>query len=208
MALVGGGRFPFEWSSKVVIYDEILQKRITTISFNKAEVKGIHITKKYLIVALESTTYIYLVNENFVPLTKIDTAINNKGIFSLVQINDEYLIAVPYQKDDSQRLEGNILIKNLDKLDQTQVIKAHNHPIINITFNHSGSLLATASRQGTLIKIWETATGQCITMIRRGYDICTIHQLAFDATDNWIVCINDQKAIGIFSLTERLVDKK
>ena len=92
---------------------------------------------------------------------------------------------MPYQKDLKQILQGGILINNLEDPKQDKVIKAHNQPIINITFNSTGSIFATASNKGNLIKIWETLSGECLTVIRWGYDSCLIHQIAFDEDDNW-----------------------
>ena len=54
-------------------------------------------------------------------------------------------------------------------------IAAHDHEIACIALSPTGSLLATASGKGTLIRVWDTANRIKLTELRRGADPASIY---------------------------------
>lgn len=100
---------------------------------------------------LESRTYIY----NFDDLRLIDaieTAKNVKGLVALNPDPDNAVLATP------DKILGNVRVNAYEKNKSIQ-IPAHQNALSALCLNFAGTLLATASEKGTLIRIFSTETG-------------------------------------------------
>jgi WD40 repeat protein len=62
----------------------------------------------------------------------------------------------------------------------SHVIEAHTSSLSKIALNFSGSILATASDKGTLIRLFSTEDGSPIQEVRRGADKAEIFSISFD----------------------------
>jgi len=71
-----------------------------------------------------------------------------------------------------------------------------------MTLNYAGTLLATASDKGTLIRIFSTEDGTPLQEVRRGSDKAEIYSIAFDKLSNWIACSSDKGTIHIFHVSK------
>ena len=69
--------------------------------------------------------------------------------------------------------------------------------------NYSGTLLATASDRGTLIRIFSTATGKALHELRRGAERADIYSICFDMQSQWLACSSDRSTIHIFSVKSK-----
>ena len=79
------------------------------------------------------------------------------------------------------------------------VISAHNGAITCLTLNRDGSLLATTSEKGTLIRLFNTQSGEKISEVRRGSDTALIKHLSFEwDTGSYLACCSDKSTIHIF----------
>jgi len=90
-------------------------------------------------------------------------------------------------------------------------IKAHNSNIAYISLNSDGSLLATASEKGTLIRIFRTDNGESLQEVRRGKDNAEIYSICFSVSSLFLACSSDRGTIHIFSLdkvNEKMKDLK
>ena len=87
---------------------------------------------------------------------------------------------------------GKIIIKNYDekKGDNYKIneINAHQSEIVALTMNYDGSLVASSSERGTIIKIFRTKDGALIQELRRGTEAAEIYSLAFDLKSLYIAC--------------------
>ena len=72
--------------------------------------------------------------------------------------------------------------------------------------NNDGSLLATASDKGTLIRIYRTDTGEFLHEVRRGSDKAEICSVCFNSSSKLLACSSDKGTIHIFSLEK--IDSK
>jgi len=70
--------------------------------------------------------------------------------------------------------------------------------------NFSGSLLATASDKGTLIRIFSTESGQPLQELRRGAEKADIYSICFDIKSKWLACSSDRSTIHIFTVSSKL----
>ena len=69
-----------------------------------------------------------------------------------------------------------------------------------MTLNSDGTLLATSSVQGTLIRIFRTENGERLGEMRRGKDPAIIHHLVFDPLTKYLACCSDRKTIHLFKI--------
>ena len=144
-------------------------------------------------VVLENRTYIY----NFEELRLIDaieTCSNFKGLVALNPEPDNTVLATPDVQKGYVRV--NVYEKN-----KSFKIPAHNGALSAICLNYSGTLLATASEKGTLIRIFSTETGQPLQEFRRGREKAEIYSICFDKKSHKLACSSDRGTIHIFNVS-------
>lgn len=151
LALVGGGDKPKFPKNKVFLWDDLSFKCIGELSF-KTNVKAVKLTKDKIVVVLDNRTYIY----NFDDLRLIDaieTCLNTKGLVALNPDPENAVLATP------DKTPGNVRVNAYEKNKSIQ-IPAHQNALSAMCLNFAGTLLATASDKGTLIRIFSTESGQ------------------------------------------------
>lgn len=66
----------------------------------------------------------------------------------------------------------------------------------------TGTRLATASERGTLVRIFDTTTGQKVAELRRGSNQAKIYCINFNQTSTAVVVASDHGTIHVFNLEE------
>ena len=92
-------------------------------------------------------------------------------------------------------------IKDYDQQKERD-IPAHKGIINFLQLNKDGSILATASEKGTLIRLFDTTTGDIIKELRRGTENAEIYSVAFDNTNRFLAVSSDRKTIHIFIINK------
>jgi WD40 repeat protein len=98
-------------------------------------------------------------------------------------------------------VEGTLSIENMDKSTITD-INAHTSRIGCMALNHDGSLVATTSIKGTLIRVFNTSTGERIKELRRGTTMATIHSIAFNQDSTQLCCTSDTGTLHLWNITK------
>lgn len=81
------------------------------------------------------------------------------------------------------------------------VILAHTTHLSALSTNAAGSILATASTKGTLVRIWEVERGfRCIRELRRGLDEARIFGVSCSADGQKIAVTSDKGTVHIWDL--------
>ena len=190
LALVGGGTHPKYPLNKVMLWDDYQTKCIGELSF-KTPVKTVKMRKDILVVVLEARIYVY----NFTDLKLIDgidTCGNVKGVCAL-SAKDSAILVSP------NKSVGEMCIKNYGK-GETKNMKAHKAMLSAIELNSEGTICATASTTGTLIRVFSTEDGKQIKELRRGKDHADIQSIAFDPSSRLLACFSDKGTVHIFSI--------
>lgn len=97
---------------------------------------------------------------------------------------------------------GDIIIFNLDKLQPVLVIEAHKNNIAALTLSPDGTLLATASEKGTIIRVFSVGSGIKLYQFRRGTYQTKIFSMSFSSDNKFLVVSCSSKTVHIFMLGE------
>ena len=189
VALIGGGKSPRYASNKLVLWDDHKAKEISEMRF-MSDVKNVKMKRDRIFVVTEDKIYVF----NFNTLEHIDTLETNNNVKGLISISIKGNSIVAYP----DKLEiGSVRVKDYDKQNEIK-IKAHKGPIHYLQLNKDGTILATASDKGTLIRLFDTTTGESIQELRRGTDNAIIYSIAFDENNKFLAVSSDKKTVHIF----------
>ena len=136
--------------------------------------------------------YVY----NFADLKLIDhieTLANPKGLCVLCPHNNSTVLVCPGMQ------KGHVRVELYDAKKTTFII-AHETSLACAALNFDGTLLATASDKGTLVRIFDTNSGELVQELRRGADKAEIFSIAFDATSQWLAVSSDKGTVHVFKL--------
>lgn len=95
---------------------------------------------------------------------------------------------------------GDIIIFNLTTLQPLMVIEAHQGDIAALQISSDGTLLATASEKGTIIRVFNVETGVKLYQFRRGTYPTTIYSMCFDENNDFLAVTCSSKTVHVFKL--------
>ena len=209
LVLVGGGILPKFSKNKIIIWDDHQGIVMRQIRLNSNIIK-VKIREEVIIGIVIDKIYILNINtlEN---LDILETFNNPEGIFSLSYDINLFNIAFPHSK-----CKGKVEINNYDltkityQKNEPKIIVAHESNIAYITMNIQGTIMATASDKGTLIRLFNIAKGDMITELRRGSKNAKINCLSIDINTEFLACSSESHTVHIFDIHEvnKIIEKK
>lgn len=165
---------------------------------------------------LEEEIYLYDIS-NMSLLYTIATSPNPNSICSLSPSSENCYIAYPLPKprdDTGDRrpahapplstyvppTSGEVLIFDTLTLKAVNVVEAHRSPLCCIALNSEGTLLATASETGTIIRVFSVPRGQKLYQFRRGTYPSTIYSMSFNLSSTLLCVSSASDTVHIFRL--------
>ncbi|XWS16947.1 hypothetical protein CRYUN_Cryun33cG0025500 [Craigia yunnanensis] len=127
----------------------------------------------WLIVVLQEKTYIYDSNSLAI-LDTVDTVPNLKGLCAFSPSLDGCFLALP-----ASMTKGSVLVYNVMELQSHCEIDAHRSPLAAIALSSNGTYIATASEQGTIIRVHLVSEATKSYSFRRGTYPSTIFSSSF-----------------------------
>ena len=127
-----------------------------------------------------------------------DTFENTNGIVSFSSGDLISVLAFPGQE------KGKVQLINFNSLVQPPIISAHESKIACLCINQNGTLLATASDKGTLIRVFNVSDGKLLAELRRGSKNADINCIVFDELNKFVGCASDNGTIHIFSIVSAM----
>ena len=191
-AIVGGGRNPKYPRNMLMIWDDFQNKCIAELEF-KTPVTGAKLRRDIILVTIVDKAYLY----TFATLKLIksyDTFANPDGI-AVMTVGKPIVAALP------GNVLGSVIIDNYSQGTQ-HIITAHSNGLSALALNANGDRLATASERGTLIRIWDTKTGENLRELRRGLEVVSITSLRFDLDTTRLAVCSDKGTAHVFSLLD------
>lgn len=97
---------------------------------------------------------------------------------------------------------GDAIIFDLTTLQPLAVIEAHKSALSAMCISSDGSLLATASDKGTIVRVFNVKTGSKLYQFRRGTYPTKIFSLSFSKDNLYVLATSSSETIHIFRLGE------
>lgn len=195
-AFVGTGQNENYKQNSLIFWDENEAKVIYNISF-LSEIKNLKMKRTKIFLICENKIVVYTLG-NYEKIDTINTCSNKNGIFGISLDPKLNIIACP--STDT----GKIIIKSYDEKKDGNFIKkeinAHQGEIIALTLNFEGTLVASASEKGTLIKIFRLKDCSLIQELRRGTYASDIYSICFDSKSLYLACSSGNGTIHIFNI--------
>jgi autophagy-related protein 18 len=179
-------------------------------------VVAVKMNRKRLVVMLEEVAFIYDIS-NMKMLHQQTLPLNPAGIGAISPNSENNYLAIPhYQKTtrsgyaqpahvpksatNKEPISGDILLYDLNKMEEVTVIQAHQAPISFITLNNDGTLMATSSEKGTIIRVFSIPDGRKLYQFRRGSMPARIYSMSFNATSTLLCVSSATETVHIFKL--------
>lgn len=201
IALVGGGRNPKFPLNKVVVYDDLKKNYTLCLEFF-SPVLNVHILRIRIVAVSESQVYVHAFSSHPKLLSTFDTAPNPHGIADLADAASESgsaeILAFP------GRQQGQIQIVDIlpggQERNVVRLVKAHKLRIRSIALDRSGSLVASASETGTIIRVHSVANCSLVHEFRRGLDRAIVYAMRFSPDGLKLAVLLDKDTLHVFRL--------
>ncbi|GMH04117.1 hypothetical protein Nepgr_005956 [Nepenthes gracilis] len=172
LAIVGAGEQPALSPRRLCLFNTTTGTALQELNF-LTSVLVVRLNKLRLIVILQDKIFIYEI-DSLAILSTIDTVPNPKGLCAFSYSLDGCFLAVP-----ASITRGSVLVYNVMELHSHCEIDAHHSPLAAMVLSSNGAYLATASEQGTIIRVHMISDGIKSYSVRRGAYPSTIFSLSF-----------------------------
>ena len=192
--LVGGGKNPKYTPNKVILWDDYQTKILNEFKLTSS-VKNLKLKKDKIIIVCEQRIYVYSADK-YKLIETIETYKNEIGAIGVNANPNFTVIGFPIIQSEQA---GFIKVKYYEKSHEVE-INAHNSLIYCISINSDGTLVATASNNGHIIRIFYISNGDFIEEFRRGKEKALISNISFDEYSSWMAVCSERGVIHIFSM--------
>ncbi|XP_058796565.1 WD repeat domain phosphoinositide-interacting protein 2 [Phymastichus coffea] len=159
---------------------------------------AVKLNRARLVVCLEESLYIHNIKDMKVLHTIRDTPPNLNGLCTLSINSENCFLAYP-----GSNTIGEVQIFDAVNLQAKIMIPAHDSPLAALTFNPSGTRVATASERGTVIRVFNVQDGAKVFEFRRGVKRCvSICSLAFSSDGMFLCSSSNTETVHIFRLED------
>ncbi|XP_075774592.1 WD repeat domain phosphoinositide-interacting protein 4 isoform X2 [Pelodiscus sinensis] len=181
-------------------------KLVLEFTFTKP-VLAVRMRHDKIVIVLRNRIYVYSFPENPTKLFEFDTRDNPKGLCDLCPSLEKQLLVFPGHKCGSLQLVD---------LSSTQpgtssapfTINAHQGEIACVSLNQPGTVVASASRQGTLIRLFDTQSKEKLVELRRGTDPATLYCINFSHDSSFLCASSDKGTVHVFALKDTRLNRR
>eukprot|EP01137_Pigoraptor_chileana_P021947 Opistho-2@86306 len=197
VAIVGAGEQPAFSPRRLQIANTKRQSTICELNFVNT-VLAVKMNRKRLVVVLEDRIHVYDIT-NMKLLHTVETPPNQRGVCALSPNSENNFLAYPYSQTPGDK---NTLIFDALNLQAVTLFQAHKTPLSSMAFNYTGTLLATSSEKGTVIRVFSVPDGAKLYQFRRGTYPATVYSMAFNQASTLLAVSSDTDTVHIFKLDQ------
>ncbi|POY75071.1 hypothetical protein BMF94_1700 [Rhodotorula taiwanensis] len=208
VALVGAGDRPASSTRRLQIVNTKRQSTICELTF-PTTILAVKLNRRRLVVVLEERIYVYDIS-NMKLLHEIETSPNPNAICALAPSSENSYLAypsplpspaTPFQTSSPEtKQSGDVLLFDAVSLSVTNIVQAHKSPVAFVALNAAGTMLATASDKGTVIRVFSIPNGDRLHEFRRGSYPAKIYSISFNAASTLLCVSSDTETVHIFRL--------
>ncbi|KAG0661125.1 autophagy protein [Monosporozyma unispora] len=122
------------------------------------------------------------------------------GIDSYSSEYSDSINTLDVPKFKNTKISGDVAIFDLNSLQPYLIVEAHKSSIRMITLSNDGTLLATASKLGTIIRIFKVSSGEGVAQFRRGRYPSKIKCISFSNDNKYLIVSSSSHNIHIFAI--------
>lgn len=215
--LVGGPPSPLYSPNKVVVYSLVKKTSIAVLEF-RSTVLGICARLDRLVVVLAKRVVLFAISQGAITREgAYDTAGNLRGLAQISTEAGSSLLAIPGRQagqvavvqlpplppsssKDRKQKQAIVQAKN-PPFAAKSILLAHTSALSALSITPSGSLIATASIKGTLIRVYDAKSATLVHELRRGTDSAEIFSLSLRNDGAVLACASDKGTIHFWSLS-------
>ncbi|KAJ3914898.1 WD40 repeat-like protein [Lentinula edodes] len=207
IALVGAADQPQSSPRKLQIVNTKRHSMICELLF-PSSILAVKLNRKTLVIVLETEIYIYDIS-NMRLLHVIETTPNPEGYSYLAYPSPvpspatpgtSAINSVPSSSSNAAPQSGDVLLFSTRSLTVANVIQAHKSPISFLSINSTGTLLATSSDKGTVIRVWTIPGAEKLYQFRRGTREAKIYSMNFNSVSTLLAVSSAHDTVHIFKL--------
>ncbi|KAI9726970.1 MAG: Phosphatidylinositol 3,5-bisphosphate-binding protein [Chrysothrix sp. TS-e1954] len=175
-------------TAKLVLWDSRSKKQAATVQTKSAIIRC-RLSQVHIALVFRRNVNLYRHQPRIERIASYETSDNARGLCCL---GKEYLV-IP------GRTAGHLQIIKLRDL-EVSIVPAHTSAVKAIAVNRDEEVIATASQQGTLIRLHSPRTCARMGELRRGVNPATIYSLAISPSGAHLAVTSDTNTLHIFNL--------
>jgi len=212
LAIVSGGKSPAGSQNVLTFWDATLGRQIARFDLHE-RILSLRLSSRYTVAILAARSIVFEhqdleTQEPTPPASPSEAPLPESELRGPNKIKD--LVSTAPNPYALACLGSNILVLPAKSVGQVQLVplaggskrvfRAHSSAVRALALSDDGSVVATASVQGTLVRVFSTSTLDQLAEFRRGVDQAVIHSLAISPSNRWLACTSDKGTMHVFDL--------
>ena len=194
LAMCGGGDTPAFSPRRLRVVNTTTKAALCELLF-ETTVLSVKMNRERLVVALQNKIHVFDL-DTMTALHMLQTPPNMGGLMTL-QANTNTGANNNSNGDDSSNrgvflafpggtTKGELVLFDVRNLKIVNLIQAHQHPLTAMELSQGGRFVATASTEGTIIRVFKVPSGERLHTFRRGTRRGIIRCLSFDIAGKYL----------------------
>lgn len=148
-----------------------------------------------VLVASDEKVFIHKLKNMDTVHTISEVKHNPRHLFTTATASNKSFLAFPCDSE-----AGLVSLYDLDSFKEKLQIPAHNTVLGCLSLNDQATHLATSSLKGTVIRVFDTSSGDKLHELRRGLKTANLYSLSFTCNGEYLCCTSDSETIHVFKV--------